>query len=66
MKAYVLNCEAVQIGRTLFHLPTGERIAMSDLPRKEECIAIVKVEGKSWEDAVKVAEQVYKGELFKN
>jgi len=62
MKAYVLNKEAVQIGKTLYHFPTGEKIAMPDYPRKRECIAIVRVPDNSWASAQEARRKADRGE----
>jgi len=61
-KAFILNKESVQIGKTLYHFPTGEKIAMQDYPKKRECIAIVKVKGNSWVSAQEARERADRGE----
>jgi len=62
MRAYILNKETVQIGKTLYHFPTGEKIAMPDYPRKGECIAIVQVKDNSWASAEDALERAREGE----
>jgi len=62
MRAFILNKEAVQIGKTLYHFPTGEKIAMPDYPRKRECIAIVKVADNSWASAQEALRRADQGE----
>jgi len=61
-KAYIINKESVQIGKTLYHFPTGEKIAMLDYPRRGECIAIVKVSDNSWASAQEALERADRGE----
>ena len=60
-KAYIINTETVQIGKTLYHFPTGEKIAMPDYPRKGECIAIVRVKDNSWASAQEALEKADRG-----
>jgi len=62
MRAFVINKEAVQIGRSLYHFPTREVIAMPDLPHKRECIAIVKVSDNSWASAQEALGRADRGE----
>jgi len=62
MKAFVLDKEAVQIGKTLYHLPTKEKIAMPDYPRKRECIAILRISDNSWASAQEALRRADQGE----
>jgi len=62
MRAYIINRQAVQIGKTLYHFPTGEKIAMQDYPKKDECIAIVKVADNSWASAQEALKKADRGE----
>ena len=57
-KAFIINREAVQIGKTLYHFPTREKIAMPNYPRKGEYVTAVRVKDNSWASAQEALDKV--------